>query len=80
MTSRTDFTDAEWERLGRAPLVAGMAISLADPGGPIEALKETSAALRTVVDAAQSGNHGALRAGRRGRRDGQDPAPQEPDG
>ena len=58
MTSRTDFTDAEWERLGRAPLVAGMAISLADPGGPIEALKETSAALRTVVEAAQSGNHG----------------------
>jgi hypothetical protein len=58
MASRTDFTDAEWERLGRAPLVAGMAISLADPGGPIEALKETSAALRTVVEAAQSGNHG----------------------
>ena len=60
MASRTDFTDAEWERLGRAPLVAGMAISLADPGGPIEALKETNAALRTVVEAAQSGNHGAF--------------------
>jgi hypothetical protein len=60
MTSRSDFTDAEWERLGRAPLVAGMAISLADPGGPIEALKETGAALKTVVDAAESGDHGAF--------------------
>jgi hypothetical protein len=58
MTTKADFTEEEWARLGRAPLVAGMAISFADPGGPIEALKETSAALRTVVDAAQSGNHG----------------------
>jgi hypothetical protein len=60
MTSRSDFTDAEWERLGRAPLVAGMAISLADPGGPIEALKETGAALKSVVEAAESGGHGAF--------------------
>jgi hypothetical protein len=60
MTSRTDFTDQEWQRLGRAPLVAGMAISFADPGGPIEALKETNAALRTVLNAAESGEHGDL--------------------
>jgi hypothetical protein len=60
MTSRTDFTDEEWQRLGRAPLVAGMAISFADPGGPIEALKETNAALRTVLQAAETGEHGEL--------------------
>jgi hypothetical protein len=60
MTSRTDFTDAEWQRLGRAPLVAGMAISLADPGGPIEALKETGAALKTVLEAAEGGAHGTF--------------------
>ena len=58
MTERSDFTPEEWERLGRAPLVAGMAISLADPGGPIEALKETNAALKTVLEAAQTGDHG----------------------
>jgi alkanesulfonate monooxygenase SsuD/methylene tetrahydromethanopterin reductase-like flavin-dependent oxidoreductase (luciferase family) len=58
MTTKADFTDEEWARLGRSPLVAGMAISIADPGGPIEALKETSAALKTVLDAAQSGKHG----------------------
>ena len=27
-----------------------MAISLADPGGPIEAIKESNAALKTVVE------------------------------
>jgi hypothetical protein len=48
MTSKADFTDEEWARLKRAPFVAGMAISLADPGGPIEAVKETAATLKTV--------------------------------
>jgi hypothetical protein len=58
MTTKTDFTEEEWVRLGRAPLVAGMAISLADPGGPIEAIKESSAAIKTVLEAAQDGSHG----------------------
>ena len=58
MTTKADFTDEEWARLGRAPLVAGMAITLADPGGPIETLRESSAALQTAVEAAQSGNYG----------------------
>ena len=55
MTSRNDFTDEEWARLERAPLIAGMAISLADPGGPIETAKETMASLRTILEAAQAG-------------------------
>src|SRR3954470_9599124 len=60
MTSKADFTDDEWTKLKRAPFVAGMAISLADPGGPIEAVKETSATLKTVLGAAERGNHGEL--------------------
>src|SRR3954451_2025600 len=60
MTTREDFTDEEWQRLSRAPLVAGMAISFADPGGPIEAVKETNAALRTVLKEPESGEHGDL--------------------
>ena len=48
MASKNDFTEDEWARLKRAPFVAGMAISLADPGGPIEAFKETAATLKTV--------------------------------
>jgi hypothetical protein len=58
MTTKADFTEEEWARLGRAPLVAAMAISLADPGGPIETLRESSAALQTVIEAAQSGSDG----------------------
>ena len=49
MTSKQDFTDEEWTRVRRAPLVAGVAISLADPGGPIEMAKETMATLRSAT-------------------------------
>jgi hypothetical protein len=59
MTSKVDFTDEEWARLKRAPFVAGMAISLADPGGPIEAVKETAATLKTVRTA-EGGGRGEL--------------------
>jgi len=60
MATKDDFTDEEWTRLKRAPFVAGMAISLADPGGPIEAVKETAATLKTVRDAAERGGRGDL--------------------
>jgi hypothetical protein len=49
MTSKQDFTDQEWARIRRAPLVAGVAISLADPGGPIEVAKESVASLRSAT-------------------------------
>lgn len=48
MTTRADYTDEEWAALRRAPLVAGMAVSLADPGGPIELTKEGMAALGAI--------------------------------
>jgi hypothetical protein len=49
MTSKQDFPDEEWIRIHRAPLVAGVAISLADPGGPIEMAKETMATVRSAT-------------------------------
>jgi hypothetical protein len=49
MTSKASFTDDEWERVRRAPMVAGMAITIADPGGPIEVLKEGMATLRAAT-------------------------------
>src|SRR3954453_1071806 len=60
MTSKADFAEAGWTRIKRAPFVAGMAISLADPGGPIELVKETAAALKTVAGAPGSGGRGEL--------------------
>lgn len=50
MTTKDTFTDEEWTRVVRAPFVAGLAISLADPGGPIEAAKETMATLKSATN------------------------------
>lgn len=50
MTTKSDFDEQDWTRIVRAPFVAGMAITLADPGGPIEAAKETSATLKTATN------------------------------
>jgi hypothetical protein len=60
MTTKAEFTDEEWARLRRAPIVAGMAITLADPGGPIEAMKESMGTVRTVLDVAKTGGQGEL--------------------
>jgi hypothetical protein len=60
MTTKADFTDEEWARLERAPLVAGMAISLSDPGGPIEALKETMATVKAAIEPSASDEHTEL--------------------
>ena len=49
MTTKADFTEDEWATLVRSPMVAGAAITLADPGGPIEVVKETSAVLKFVT-------------------------------
>jgi hypothetical protein len=50
MTTKNDFTDEEWTRVLRAPFVAGMAISLADPGGPIEMSKETMTTMKSATN------------------------------
>ena len=48
MTGKGDFSDEEWNRLRRAPFVAGLALSIADPGGPIEMSHETIATLKAA--------------------------------
>ena len=49
MSTKSDYTDEEWAALLRAPIVAGMAISIADPGGPIELTHELMATMRAVT-------------------------------
>jgi hypothetical protein len=53
MTTSADFTEEEWVKLYRAPLVAGLGITLADPGGPIEISKEGMAAMKTAMTPAE---------------------------
>ncbi len=50
MTTKSDFSEDEWSRIVRAPFVAGLSISLADPGGPIEAAKETMATISSATN------------------------------
>jgi hypothetical protein len=50
VTTKSDFAEEEWTRIVRAPFVAGLAISLADPGGPIEAAKESMATIKSATN------------------------------
>ena len=50
MTTKSDFDTDDWARIVRAPMMAGLAITLADPGGPIEAAKETMATMRSATN------------------------------
>jgi hypothetical protein len=50
VTTKDAFPEDEWIRIRRAPFVAGMAISLADPGGPFEMARETMAAVRSATN------------------------------
>ncbi|MDX6326317.1 MAG: hypothetical protein QOK15_2671 [Nocardioidaceae bacterium] len=49
MTSKSDFAEEEWASLVQAPFLVGMVISLADPGGPIEATKETMGTVKSAT-------------------------------
>jgi len=55
MATKADFTEEEWATLVRSPIVAGSAITLADPGGPIEVVKETSAVVKFVTGSESEG-------------------------
>ena len=55
MTTKADFTEDDWATLVRSPVVAGMAITFADPGGPIEVMKETAAVVKFVTGSASEG-------------------------
>ena len=55
MSGKADFTEEEWAAVVRAPFLAGMAITLADPGGPIEVVKETAAIVKQVSETVQAG-------------------------
>ena len=58
MPSKTDFAPAEWSKLLEAPLLAGFAISAADPSGFVGTLQEAFADARALAEAKASGGGG----------------------
>ncbi len=57
MAGKTDFSAQEWGRILSAPLLAGLAVSLAEPSGLIGMLKEGMAS--AAVEAELSGDNRA---------------------
>jgi hypothetical protein len=51
MTDKTAFTPEEWGQILASPMLAGMAVTLADPGGLFGTLKEGMAAPAAVLQA-----------------------------
>jgi hypothetical protein len=60
MAAKTDFTPDEWKLLLQSPLVAGIAISAADPSGLIGMMKESMASARALIAAASAAGSDAL--------------------
>ena len=54
MATKTSFTPDEWKKLLEAPLLAGFAISAADPGGFFSTLQEGLASARALAEAKMS--------------------------
>lgn len=54
MAGKADFTPEEWARIVASPMVAGMAITAADPSGPWGLLQEGVAGGRSLLDAKQA--------------------------
>ena len=54
MATKTDFTADEWGRLLASPMVAGMAITAADPSGVWGLLKEGMAGGWALLEARQN--------------------------
>lgn len=51
MTVKDKFTEEEWENVVQSPMLAGLAVTAADPGGLWSTIKESSAVARTMVEA-----------------------------
>jgi hypothetical protein len=60
MATKTDFTADEWKTLLQSPLLAGVAISAADPSGIFGMLKESMASARELLQAKADPNADTL--------------------
>jgi hypothetical protein len=57
---KDQFTESEWNSVIQSPMLAGVAVTAADPGGLWAAVKEGSAMALSLVDAKRSAASGSL--------------------
>ncbi|WP_457798331.1 hypothetical protein [Methylocystis sp. S23] len=62
MASMFNLTPVEWKKLVQAPLLAGFAVSAADPSGFVGLLQEAFAAARSLSDARAPSGDALMRA------------------
>jgi hypothetical protein len=60
MATKADFTPDEWKLLLQSPLIAGVAISAADPSGLIGMMRESMASARALIQAKTDPNADVL--------------------
>lgn len=60
MAGKASFTSEEWARVSASPMVVGMAVTAADPGGLLGTLKEAMAGGWVMLDAKKDGNANPL--------------------
>ncbi|MGD9656281.1 MAG: hypothetical protein AB7U61_01365 [Methylocystis sp.] len=56
MVTKSDFTPAEWKRLVQAPLLAGFAVTAADPSSFVGTMQEAFANARQLAEAKAGGS------------------------
>jgi len=60
MTSKNDFSTEDWTKIVRAPLLAGFAVTAADPSGFVGLLQEAFANAKGLAEAKSGVRGGAL--------------------
>ncbi|MEJ2534058.1 MAG: hypothetical protein P8008_00905 [Gammaproteobacteria bacterium] len=60
MSVKDKFSEQEWESIVQSPMLAGIAITAADPGGLWSALKESAGVARSLLEAKSSADADSL--------------------
>jgi len=60
MSLKDKFSSGDWSQVLEAPMLAGFAITAADPGGLISAVQESAAMAGSLRTAATDGGEGSL--------------------
>ena len=62
MSTKNDYSSAEWKAIASAPVAAGLFITMSDTSGPIGLVKEAMAVGKAITEAAQAGAPEIIRA------------------